>query len=445
MVAKPQDDVITAEVSIILLLFSATAASLLLVNKLVMFYIPLPSFVSTLQFVVTAIFSYGWMLSGNAPVETWEWKKVKAYLYYTGMFVGSIYTNMKALQHANVETIIVFRSCCPLVVAIIEWGFMGRQLPSLRSWLALLVLVGGCAGYVLTDRAFKINGFGAYTWVTAYFMILSVEMAYGKHIVGPHLNFASMWGPTLYTNAISTPVMLSIGLLTDEPSRLVRVVWTPWVCALLLLSCVIGVAISYLGWKSRQTVTASCYTVVGVANKMATVLANVLIWDQHASALGILFLMLCLAGAVGYQQPPKADEATAASQRPKRIALACTGVLCLIGAVVVLGLARSDSPSDSGSLPPARAPSLPPSSQGRHSGGHSHRTGADPLPRHQHPGSSHQHSASGSASGSANGSAAGGSRRRTLATGLAGMAPLKIKESRPIVKIRARDGVPHHI
>ena len=119
MVLKPQDDVITAEAAIILLLFSATAASLLLVNKLVMFYIPLPSFVSTLQFVVTAIFSYGWMLSGNAPVETWEWKKVKAYLYYTGMFVGSIYTNMKALQHANVETIIVFRSCCPLVVAII--------------------------------------------------------------------------------------------------------------------------------------------------------------------------------------------------------------------------------------------------------------------------------------------------------------------------------------
>ena len=70
------------------------------------------------------------------------------------------------------------------------------------------------------------------------------------------------------------------------------------------------------------------------------------------------------------------------------------------------------------------------SSQVRHSGGHTHRTGADPLPRHQHPGSSHQHSASGSASGSANGSAAGGSRRRTLATGLAGMAPLKTKESR---------------
>jgi 4-amino-4-deoxy-L-arabinose transferase-like glycosyltransferase len=135
---------------------------------------------------------------------------------------------------------------------------------------------------------------------------------------------------------------------------------------------VIGVAISYLGWKSRQTVTASCYTVVGVANKMATVLANVLIWDQHASAPGILFLMLCLAGAVGYQQPPKADEATAASQRPKRIALACTGVLCLIGAVVVLGLSSGNSRS----LPPARAPSLPPSSQVRHSGGHTHRTGA---------------------------------------------------------------------
>ena len=56
----------------------------------------------------------------------------------------------------------------------------------------LLALLGGCVGYVLTDRAFKMNGYAAYTWVTMYFLIISVEMAYGKHIVGPHLNFASM-------------------------------------------------------------------------------------------------------------------------------------------------------------------------------------------------------------------------------------------------------------
>ena len=28
--------------------------------------------------------------------------------------------------------------------------------------------------------------------------------------------------------------------------------------------------------------TATCYTVLGVANKMVTVLINLLIWDEHA-------------------------------------------------------------------------------------------------------------------------------------------------------------------
>ena len=31
------------------------------------------------------------------------------------------------------------------------------------------------------------------------------------------------WGPTLYTNAISTPVMAAIGLVTHEPDKLAQV------------------------------------------------------------------------------------------------------------------------------------------------------------------------------------------------------------------------------
>ena len=45
----------------------------------------------------------------------------------------------------------------------------------------------------------------------------------------------------------------------------------------LLTRCAIGVAISFLGFWSRSLVSATCYTVLGVANKMLTVLANVLI------------------------------------------------------------------------------------------------------------------------------------------------------------------------
>ena len=91
---------------------------------------------------------------------------------------------------------------------------MGRELPSMRSLVALLILVGGACSYVLTDKAFELKGLQAYTWVTAYFVIISVEMAYGKHIVGPHLKFASMWGPTplstIWVNKPITPLIHDI-------------------------------------------------------------------------------------------------------------------------------------------------------------------------------------------------------------------------------------------
>ena len=237
---SPKEANFTGEAMVAMLLFSIASSSLLLVNKLVLHHIPTPSIVSSMQFACSVVFAVLAMATGLVPSDPFEWRKVKPYLLYVGMFVATIYCNMKALQHSNVETIIVFRACCPLVVSVIEWSFMGRQLPSARSSLALLALLGGCIGYVLTDRAFKMSGWGAYAWVTAYFLIISVEMVYGKHIVGPHLGFASMWGPTLYTNSISLPPMMAIGWLTREQDRLVSADWSLPAIALLGVSCVLS-------------------------------------------------------------------------------------------------------------------------------------------------------------------------------------------------------------
>ena len=47
-----------------------------------------------------------------------------------------------------------------------------------------------------TDKDWRAGG-QAYGWALAYFCVLSVEMCWGKHIVGPHLGLKSMWGPVL--------------------------------------------------------------------------------------------------------------------------------------------------------------------------------------------------------------------------------------------------------
>ena len=42
------------------------------------------------------------------------------------------------LQYVPVDTIICFRASCPIVIAVIEFLYLGRELPSFRSWASLL-------------------------------------------------------------------------------------------------------------------------------------------------------------------------------------------------------------------------------------------------------------------------------------------------------------------
>jgi len=121
--------------------------------------------------------------------------QVRPYLLYVLQFVVGIYTNMKALQHSNIDTVIVFRASCPLAVCVLEWAFLGRQLPNCRSCLALLCILLGVLGYVSADKSFVVGGIHAYTWVIAYTLVTATQMAYGKYIVGPDMKFASMWRP----------------------------------------------------------------------------------------------------------------------------------------------------------------------------------------------------------------------------------------------------------
>lgn len=48
------------------------------------------------------------------------------------VFLGTIFTNIKCLQYANVETFIVFRSSTPMLIAVLDYFFLGRELPDHR-------------------------------------------------------------------------------------------------------------------------------------------------------------------------------------------------------------------------------------------------------------------------------------------------------------------------
>ena len=142
-----------------------------------------------------------------------------------------------------------------------------------------------------------------YFWVAVWFTLLIFQLTFGKTLV-TGLGLRSIWSSVLFTNALAIPPTTLLGTLGGDFAQLRDIVWTLPALVWVMVSCVAGVGISWTGFKCQQVVTATAYTVIGVMNKLLTVLINVSIWDKHASPLGIGALCICLLGGSLYQQSP---------------------------------------------------------------------------------------------------------------------------------------------
>jgi GDP-mannose transporter len=282
---------------------------MLMLNKLSVHHFPYPSTITILQLVFSIFFIYSLKLMGLITVDAFTMAKAKPYAAYVFAFAAGLYTNMKALEVSNVETLIIFRSASPLVVAVLDTVFMGRAPPSARSWVALGVLLAGCFAYTMTDEAKQTLGWSAYLYPSMYLVFICFQMTYGK-IILQSVHMETFWGPVLYNNVLCLPFLLLFLLQSGEIGELMEkrdaMALAPSATGqvYLLLGCVVGTAIGYSGWYARAHISATSFTLVGVVNKCITMAVNVAIWDKHASAPGLLALLIALMASTLYEQSP---------------------------------------------------------------------------------------------------------------------------------------------
>lgn len=302
--------------------YSLCSSTLLLANKAVMLFLPRPSIVSLIQ-VVSSLFIMYFINMHGIKMDKLEWAKVKLYSVYVLAFTLSRYANMKALHSSNIETVVVFRACVPFVVSFIEYALMGRALPSARALSSLVVVGVGAIIYCVSDSEFSLNGLGAYSWVSIYFVLLTFEMTYCKQLTSS-AKMNSKWGPVFYCNFLATIPIILLGVVTGEFKDLVTSFESIPLSGILVLifSCIAGTFIGYMhhtvfahrislslvcrytSWSCIDLLSATSYTLVGVVNKFLTVLLNVIIWDKHSTPLGLFAVCLCLGGGVFYEQAP---------------------------------------------------------------------------------------------------------------------------------------------
>jgi len=275
------------------------SATLLIVNKYAIYKVAAPSFILFSQLMGTAIVVKAFAATGQIECDPLETEKVKKFMPVALIFLATIFSNLKSLQYANVETFMVFRFSTPLVVSIADYLFLGRKLPGSRSWACLLALLVGAFGYASTDSSFHVKG---YTFCAVWYCIFCMDQIYLKHITNT-VKMQSNWGRVFYSNFLaSLPLVFTFIRDAEEIEALKNI--SSGAAFAVFVSVVLGVGMSYFAWMARSLLSAASFTVVGNVCKVLTIAINVSLWDKHASPFGIVCLVFCLGAAYFYKQAP---------------------------------------------------------------------------------------------------------------------------------------------
>lgn len=300
--------------------YCLSASLLSIINKWAVMKFPYPGALTALQYFTSAagviLCGYFKFIEHDALDLLTMWRFLPAAI----IFYLSLFTNSELLLHANVDTFIVFRSAVPIFVAVGETLFLHQPWPTIKTWISLATIFGGSVIYVLTDYQFTLM---AYTWALAYLVSMSIDFVYIKHVVMTiGLN---TWGLVLYNNLEALLLFPLELLVMGELKKIKHEIsdesdWHSFEVVLPVgLSCLFGLAISFFGFSCRRAISATGFTVLGIVNKLLTVVINLVIWDKHSTWVGTVGLLICMLGGVMYQKStsntPKAGTETKAQAR----------------------------------------------------------------------------------------------------------------------------------
>jgi hypothetical protein len=176
--------------------------------------------------------------------------------------------SMIALKYSTVETVVVFRTLSTFGVALGDRYFFGKQFSS-PALVCMLATVCGGVVYAAADAHF--SGIG-YFWGLMYFLATIYNGLYIKLIFTQAVDMSN-WEKTYYNNLMALPVTFALVLFTESIpgifSHLFGMSFGGWL--VILLSGVMGTAISVAGTNTRDLLTATSFNIAGNVNKFLSV------------------------------------------------------------------------------------------------------------------------------------------------------------------------------
>lgn len=283
---------------------------MLVLNKRAVMLIPDPVTLLLLQTSSTAAFVLMLSWFGIAQLQYPTPHTLKQFAYVACIFLGTIYANMRVVQHAGVNLFLVLRCSTPLIVSVMDAVWLGRELPNGRSVGALLGIstCGGVYAYLKATASVEersiTNEDSLIFFSCMWLVIFVIDMVFIKYVI--ESTNTTGWGAAAMQNAWASLFLLVAwvgeGLVASDGEPME---WTAPSLVVVGGTCLVGTLLSYSGMSLRTKMTATMFTVVGVVCKMLSILLNELwIGEDGTEWPRLVCILGCIVFSSQYRQAP---------------------------------------------------------------------------------------------------------------------------------------------
>ena len=173
-----------------------------------------------------------------------------------------------------------------------DWLFLQRSLPSFRSTMAIGGILVSSLAYTYTKFASAdiapvnnvVSGsFTAQTWCFLWLLFFLTDVTYIKHVVDSHA--CNEVERTLYQNTFALPFLAIPCVMKVDGSHHFDILGASSSAKFALgLSCIAGAVLSFTGMSLRSHLSATAFTILGIACKMGSTLLNEIFVEQRKTS-----------------------------------------------------------------------------------------------------------------------------------------------------------------
>eukprot|EP00656_Telonema_subtile_P003704 TRINITY_DN11681_c0_g1_i1.p1 TRINITY_DN11681_c0_g1~~TRINITY_DN11681_c0_g1_i1.p1 ORF type:complete len:253 (-),score=76.69 TRINITY_DN11681_c0_g1_i1:128-886(-) len=207
----------------------------------------------------------------------------------------------------------------PCIVQVGDVLWLGSAMPGAPAIGCLVGIAFAAFGFVSLSGGLQIDSL---SWALIYLGAMATECLVTKKIVS-HIQLEP-WGLVLYNNLLALCLMPFTFI--QEPQAMDYATWVPELMESsayipVIVSCGMGLTISFFGLNARKGLSATSFMVLGVVNKLASVILNFFLWEHHAPPAALACLAVCIGLGVLYSQvnskpaAPPAEEAIRSEEK----------------------------------------------------------------------------------------------------------------------------------